>query len=242
MTAMVQSSNSSVSPRQSSTGGRDSLVDSFLDWIEKYIEQEGIQVGDPLPTEEEIVNRTQLSRTSVREGLTRLRALGLIETKRKRGMRLIRSVALLDLVRLLSQTEIPDEMLGHVKSFRSAVEMGLCSEIFRQCRPDHIEALQEIYDRMVKEADNPEIWPQLDREFHITLVRISGNQMGVWFYQLLDPFFRAFAPSEYPVSSDILNRHLQIIVALREDDPFKFEHALREHHLRKLSIAHADDH
>ena len=216
---MVQKNSSVRGASRAVAVSGDSLVDSFLDWIEQYIEDNNVQVGDPLPTEEEIVKQTQLSRTSVREGLPRLRALGVVETKRKRGMRLTRSAALLDLVRLLSQSEIPREMMSHVKSFRSAVELGLGPEIFKQCRPSHIKTLRQIYDRMVEEADNPEVWPELDRDFHMTLVSISGNRLADWFHQLLDPFFQAFAPAEYPVSDDILDRHMQIIVPLKEEIP-----------------------
>jgi len=218
-------------------------VDNVVDWLERYIQDHAVQVGDALPTEEEIVKQTRLSRTSVREGLTRLRALGVVDSKRKRGMRLTRSVALLDLVRLLGSSHLPPEHKAHVKGFRSAVELGFGPEIFRQCQVADIRELQKIYDQMVAEADNAEVWPQLDREFHLKLVGISGNKLAVWFHQLLDPFFRAYAPPAYPVSKEILERHRQIVQALRKRDPYLFDHALREHHLRKLSLAeHQDDH
>jgi DNA-binding FadR family transcriptional regulator len=206
-----------------------------VDWIEHYIQENGIEVGDPLPTEEEIVRQTQLSRTSVREGLTRLRALGVIDTKRKRGMRLTRSVALLDLVRLLGSSELPENLKAHVKGFRSAVELGLGPEVFRKCRAADVQELRQIYEEMVAAAKDPEVWPQLDRKFHLKLVSISGNHVAVWFHQLLDPFFRAYAPVTFPVSQEILERHRLIIDALGKKDPYLFDHALREHHHRKLS-------
>lgn len=236
------SSRASPDSALNAKGKGEYLADNVIDWIETYIQEHGVQVGDPLPTEEEIVRRTRLSRTSVREGLTRLRAIGVIDTRRKRGMRLSRSVALLDLVRLLGSSEMPPEHKEHVKSFRSAVELGLGPEIFRQCKVRDVRDLQQIYEQMVHEANNPDVWPHLDREFHLKLVGISGNQLAVWFHQLLDPFFRAFSPASYPVSTEILDRHRQIVEALRRRDPYEFEHALREHHLRKLSAAYEDDH
>jgi DNA-binding FadR family transcriptional regulator len=211
-------------------------VDSVVDWIEQYILNQKISIGDPLPTEEEIVRKTQLSRTSVREGLTRLRALGVIDSKRKRGMRLTRSVALLDLVRLLGSSELPDGLKAHVKGFRSAVELGIGPEVFRRCRPADVQELRNVYEQMVHSASDPELWPQLDREFHLKLVGISGNQLAVWFHQLLDPFFRAYAPPNYPVADEILQRHWHIIDALARKDPYLFDHAMREHHLRKLTV------
>jgi GntR family transcriptional regulator, transcriptional repressor for pyruvate dehydrogenase complex len=214
---------------------REMSGDNVVDWLEQHIHEQNISIGDPLPTEEEIVRETQLSRTSVREGLTRLRALGVIDTKRKRGMRLTRSVALLDLVRLLGSTELPDDLKEHVKGFRSALELGIGPEIYRRCRPADIQELRQIYEEMVKNAGDPEVWPQLDCRFHLRLVSISGNQLAQWFHQLLDPFFRAYAPPRYPVSTEILERHHHIIDALTKKDPYLFDHAMREHHLQKLT-------
>jgi GntR family transcriptional repressor for pyruvate dehydrogenase complex len=216
--------------------GAEPSVDNVVDWIERYIHDEKISIGDALPTEEEIVRKTQLSRTSVREGLTRLRALGVIDTKRKRGMRLTRSVALLDLVRLLGSSELPTDLRSHVKGFRSAVELGIGPEVFRRCTSSDIQELRQIYEQMVRSAGDSEVWPGLDCQFHLKLVSISGNQLAQWFHQLLDPFFRAYAPSSYPVSPAILDRHRRIIEALAKRDPYLFDHAMREHHLHKLTV------
>ena len=233
---------SKTKTRKRGTNGKDGSpqsdfpVDTVVDWIEKYIHDQNISIGDSLPTEEEIVRKTHLSRTSVREGLTRLRALGVIDTKRKRGMRLTRSVALLDLVRLLGSSELPANLKAHVKGFRSAVELGISPEVFRRCRPADAQELRQIYEQMVQNADDPEIWPTLDRQFHLKLVSVSGNQIAVWFHQLLDPFFRAYAPPAYPVSREILERHRHIVEALAKKDPYQFDHAMREHHLHKLTV------
>jgi DNA-binding FadR family transcriptional regulator len=106
-----------------------------------------------------------------------------------------------------------------------------------------VQELRDIYDQMVSEADNSEVWPRLDREFHLKLVGISRNQLAIWFHQLLDPFFRAYAPGKYPVAKEILDRHRDIVQSLQKRDPYLFDHALREHHLRKLSVtSDVDDH
>ena len=234
--------------RKSSSDGRNkpsvngaattSPAETVVDWVERYIHEKKIAVGDPLPTEEEIVRKTKLSRTSVREGLTRLRALGIIETRRKRGMRLTRSVALLDLTRLLSSSTLPANLEPHVRGFRSAVELGLGPEIFRRCRPADVKELRRIYEEMVAHSRDAVAWPQLEMQFHMKLVSISGNLLANWFHQLLDPFFEVFAKpgTNLIIATAVLDRHQRIVDALANKDPFQFEHALREHHLRKLSI------
>jgi DNA-binding FadR family transcriptional regulator len=155
-------------------------------------------------------------------------------------MRLTRSVALLDLMRLLGSSELPENLKAHVKGFRSAVELGIAPEVFRRCKPADVQELRHIYEEMVKNADESEVWPQLDREFHLKLVSVSGNQVAVWFHQLLDPFFRAYAPPKFPVSREILDRHYHIVESLAKRDPYLFDHAMREHHIHKLTVDNSD--
>jgi GntR family transcriptional regulator, transcriptional repressor for pyruvate dehydrogenase complex len=234
----MRKSASTLRATPSNNGATAAPADTVVDWMEQYIQEKRVAVGDSLPTEEEIVRLTKLSRTSVREALTRLRALGIIETKRKRGMRLIRSVALLDLIRLLSSTTLPAKLEPHVRGFRSALELGLGPEIFRRCKPADVKELREIFDEMVAHARDAAAWPKLEMKFHTKLVGISGNRLAYWFHQLLDPFFDVFAkpgPTKV-INSTVLDRHRSIVDTLANREPFQFEHALREHHLRKLSI------
>jgi DNA-binding FadR family transcriptional regulator len=93
---------------------------------------------------------------------------------------------------------------------------------------------------MIRNASNPEVWPQLDCKFHLKLVSISGNKLAEWFHQLLEPFFRAYAPTTYPVVPEILERHRHIVEALAKKDPYLFDHAMREHHLHKLTANNAE--
>jgi DNA-binding FadR family transcriptional regulator len=125
-----------------STNGN--LTDAILCWIENYIEENHLQVGDALPTEDIIVKETGTSRTSAREALSRLRALGVIESRRKRGMRLIRPLDLIDLARVLGNNTIPPDLVCHVGGFRSALELGMESEIFRRASNQDITELPDL--------------------------------------------------------------------------------------------------
>src|SRR3546814_16079457 len=54
--------------------------------IREYLKKKSFKPGDALPKEIELAEALGVSRNVVREALSRLRMLGLIETKRKRGM------------------------------------------------------------------------------------------------------------------------------------------------------------
>ncbi|HYH56481.1 MAG TPA: GntR family transcriptional regulator, partial [Anseongella sp.] len=53
--------------------------------IREYLKKKSFKPGDALPKEIELAEALGVSRNVVREALSRLRMLGMIETKRKRG-------------------------------------------------------------------------------------------------------------------------------------------------------------
>ena len=63
-----------------------SLVDRVVEAILETIKTNGLGVGDSLPTEVALTEELGVSRTVLREALARLRMIGLIESKKKRGI------------------------------------------------------------------------------------------------------------------------------------------------------------
>ncbi|MBE6366209.1 MAG: FadR family transcriptional regulator, partial [Lentisphaerae bacterium] len=61
------------------------LADGIENSILTFIREKTLQPGDLLPREEEIADYLNVSRLSVREGLGRLKALGLVEPRKRRG-------------------------------------------------------------------------------------------------------------------------------------------------------------
>jgi len=62
-----------------------SLVDAATEAISSQILHGGLSAGDKLPTERELVEQLGVSRTVLREALSSLEALGLLETRGTRG-------------------------------------------------------------------------------------------------------------------------------------------------------------
>ena len=58
--------------------------------LRDYLKEKSFKPGDPLPTEVDLAETLGVSRNVVREALSRLRMLGMVETKKKRGMILAR--------------------------------------------------------------------------------------------------------------------------------------------------------
>lgn len=220
--------NQTVSATQGST---TSMV---LQKIEDYISDNNIKIGDALPSEDFFVSYTSASRTSVREAITRMRSMGIIESRRRRGMKLIRSVALMDFIHFLTDEQPSTETLGHLGEFRSALELGLVPKIFRRITGDEVAALRKTYEQLAACLQDEAAWVEYNREFHRILIGATGNKMASWFWNMLHPFYQSLVSSSVDEREASLKRHLGIILALEKRDPFLFQQAMHEHHLARI--------
>ena len=64
---------------------RTSLSEQVLESILDYIQENHLSIGDKLPTEEELTERLNVSRTSVREALKGLSINGVVESIAGKG-------------------------------------------------------------------------------------------------------------------------------------------------------------
>jgi GntR family transcriptional repressor for pyruvate dehydrogenase complex len=71
----------SKSSRLTARSRRLGLVDLVVSGMRQLIDEQSLQVGDKLPTEGDLIARFQVSRTVVRESMSRLQAAGLIKTQ-----------------------------------------------------------------------------------------------------------------------------------------------------------------
>src|SRR6187431_647897 len=62
-----------------------SLVDKVEANLVELLQERKLTVGDSIPKEIELAETLGVSRTVIREALSRLRMMGLIETKKKKG-------------------------------------------------------------------------------------------------------------------------------------------------------------
>src|SRR4029079_15921791 len=62
-----------------------SLVDKIEANLVELLQQQKLKVGDAIPKEIELAASLGVSRTVIREALLRLRVMGLIESKKKKG-------------------------------------------------------------------------------------------------------------------------------------------------------------
>ena len=112
-------------PIQSST-----MADVVELRLRDFLKKKSFRPGDALPKEQELADALGVSRNVVREALSRLRMLGMIETKKKRGMILAQPDILVSFERVLDPLILGQETLQDIFELRLVLEMGLADLIY----------------------------------------------------------------------------------------------------------------
>ena len=162
------------------------LADGVEASLLQYIRSSGLTAGDALPKEEELAAQMRVSRHIVREGISRLKTWGVVESRRRRGMTLARpdvfaGVSKAAAARLFSDGECR-EMMG----LRVVMEIGMAEFIYRRKTPKSLAELRRFADEMPSQ-----VVIRREVEFHTRLFAIGGNAMADQFQKILVTAFGA---------------------------------------------------
>ena len=158
---------------------RERAFEEVLRQFDAAIAVGQLEPGDRLPRERDLAAQFGVSRTSVREAIRVLEALGIIEVRRGRdnGATILAEPAnafsrLLRLHIGLQHVSVDDLI-----EFRVATESWAAAAFARKRYAETLAELNEVVERMasVSQADFNEI----DTAFHFLLVRGAQNQMAV---------------------------------------------------------------
>lgn len=209
-----------------------SLVDKAETSILELFSEHSYKVGDVIPKEMELAAQLGVSRTVVREAVSRLRMRGLLETRRKRGT----VVTNPDVMGLLEKNLYPgildDATLRNIFELRMVLEIGMGDLIFERVTQSDIE---ELYAIVANEPANAgDMLFDVDQEvgFHGKLYRITGNVTLERFQYLLLPVFKYVHESGIlgrPVTNKRFVSHRGLVDVIQHGSPETFRNAMRNH-------------
>lgn len=201
-----------------STTLADGVEDSLLD----YIRRSGLTPGDLLPKEEELAEQLKVSRHIVREGVSRLKSLGLVESRKRKGMILTRPNVFAGVSKLAEAKLFSDAECREFMQIRAYMELGMAETIFRRKTPENLKELRALAGKRGKH-------PTMEEEiaFHGKLVSIGGNATGGEFLKILTTAFTYIF--EKGRDKNITPFHLDLCDALEGDSAQDFQNAMKAH-------------
>lgn len=207
------------------------IVDKVEINLRKFFSNESLKPGDAIPKEIELAKAMGVSRTAIREALIRLKLLGLIDSRKNRGMIITRPDVLSNIKRVLDPELLDGNTMKEIFELRLVLEMGIADILFIKKNDEKIAQLEEIVEREEKTKNKVEKM-KIDVEFHAMLYKMSDNTTILQFQKMLLPVFD-YVNNGLHVRSQINNKnfasHRVLLRILKNGTPEEFRNKMRSH-------------
>lgn len=207
----------------------EKLIDRFLEQIMRG----QLRKGEKLPPERQLAEEMNVSRTSVREALKALEAMGIAYSIQGSGTYITDRPENTINKALCALFALSDGTLDNILQLRVMLEIDACKDIIRYADNHEIETLIVLanYDYS---APVPE-QSLHDEKFHSALVAMSHNTMVPYLYTTLSSLMAIYRnkvlEATYRINENDLTRtqHFAICRALQRRDEQAAAAAIREH-------------
>lgn len=214
--------------------------DMVQDAILNILIERRLTKGDPLPTEPELQRLIGTSRSSVREAIKVLQAVGILEVRHGNGtfvserplVALEKSLRFRTRIALATQRTQAEELI----ELRELLECGLISNVAQSVPEETIDELQRIADEMEEAAANRESLRELDEAFHKALYTTLENTLLLDLTSLLWEIYHSILEETYrqdPLSQQdariVAEAHRKVVDALRARDVILSIEAMKLH-------------
>lgn len=213
------------------------LVDQVEDSLLTYFKEKDLQTGDTIPNEIELAAALGVARSVLREALSRLKMMGMVETRTRRGMILREPSILGGMKRVIDPRILSENSLFDILGFRIALEIGICSDLFRNITPKDINDLEEVV-KMGIVFENNEYAPVSEFTFHAKLYEITGNKTISEFQEIIHPVM-IFVKNKFkdllePINIEMKEKdqivtHADLLGYLKRKDEAGYRKAIEQH-------------
>ncbi|MFJ1431150.1 FadR/GntR family transcriptional regulator [Capnocytophaga canimorsus] len=219
-----------------------SLVDRVEQRIMEYIKENNLKPGDSLPKEIQFSEWLGVSRTAIREAMSRLRTLGLVESKKHRGMILKEPDLVENFEKMLNPQILDEATLQDLFEFRLMFEIGMVDFVFARKTHEQIRELEQLVSESENVQCNDKHFSlETEVKFHKALYKMANNNMLFKFQRILLPVFQYV----HELQKNELNyhswgggftdapqkvvTHKDLVRELKEGTPQSFREAMRMH-------------
>ncbi|MCK3655097.1 GntR family transcriptional regulator [Pasteurellaceae bacterium Macca] len=161
--------------------------------IKQIILERQLQVGDLMPTESELIELLDVSRSSLREAIKSLEALHILDIKHGIGT-FVGESSLTPMIRSLAfhaQLSLHNncQYLLNILDIREILQYGFASLVLAKISDSEVEALQQLAKQLQKKARIEQYSLELEKEIHLLSYQCINNPLLL---QYLDAFWQIF--------------------------------------------------
>jgi GntR family transcriptional repressor for pyruvate dehydrogenase complex len=209
-----------------------SLVERVEAKLVELLQEKKLKVGDSIPKEIELADALGVSRTVIREAILRLKMMGLIESRKKRGA----VITSPDIFGIMSKSMNPhildQDTLKEIFEIRLVLEIGMADLLFHRITKEDIAELKSIVESEPPATQYHLFNIEHEIAFHGKLYEITGNSTLKKFQKMLLPIFDFVHHSGLLKNQPLLKvfvSHKGLVEILENGTPEQFRNGMRIH-------------
>ena len=210
-----------------------SLVDQVAGRLRLFIDNGNLQANDRLPSEPELVERLKVSRTVLREAISRLESIGLLKVRRGLGTFVGDRASLSITTQLIrSAMSISTRDLKQAAQFRRDIECPCARRAAERATQEQIIELENLLAQMVSNKADLTLKMRFDFDFHLKIIEIGGNELMRNVLEVLQEFVIAamIQTLDQPgIPNPNKDQHFELFDAIRSHDADRAEKAASAH-------------
>jgi GntR family transcriptional repressor for pyruvate dehydrogenase complex len=196
-----------------------SLVDRIIDRITEALIRNELVPGDRLPTENDLVATFGVGKSSVREAIKILQAMGVVEVRRGDGTFVARSAPAMGINPMLYQLLLDQGSIQDIFDLREVFEPGYTVLALRNATSTDIKNIERELRRFEKLVETNSQTGEDDLCFHLAILEATHNPYVIRVGStILKLFMGSVSRSVRNVPRQAVDDHNRIFEALRDRD------------------------
>ncbi len=196
-----------------------------------------LKPGDRLDSVEQLAEQLQVSRSAIREALSALNAMGLIDIKQGSGT-FVKSVQPNQLDFPLSTVILTNKQdVSHLLEVRKIIEVGAAASAAIHRTEEDIQSMLQILDEMKQVQGDGELGEKVDFQFHAAISTASQNpllatlldQVSGLMIETMKETRRIWLYSKKTTSEKLYDEHMQIFLAIKQQNEELAKQAMASH-------------
>lgn len=227
---------------------RRKLSDEIQDRLLELIKLEGLQPGEILPSERELMRRYNVGRPAIREAMQNLQRMGLVSI-RHGGRPRVAEPSVDRMIAQMSESmhhvlSHSNSTMDHLKEARATFEAEMARIAARNRTDDDLTQLHSILAKQHELDADPAGFIKCDGEFHRAIAAASGNPIFESLSFAMFNWMARFHSDQVRkpgLEKLTLKEHEEILAAISKKDAVKAGVAMRDHLERANALYHKEN-
>lgn len=213
------------------------IYEEVTEAIYELIRTGKLKPGQKLDSVQQLAENFQVGRSAIREALTSLRAMGLVEMRQGEGT-YVRQFETDQIIFPLSTAILMNkEDIFHLLEVRKIIEVGTVAVAAQKRTAEQLSEIEEALGDMKRAHGNRELGEEADLKFHLAIAKGSQNtllttllnQVSEMMALTMKETRRVWLYSKETTLDQLYDEHALIFKAIRDKDQEKASHYMMIH-------------